>query len=157
MKNAFLSFLESFASSRSAAVLDRNRDAFFVKGRAKLTSDVSLRRPQTPIYRKRAIRLPESAPRRSGSLSFVSTRRKVKFLLFFRIIGNFTNFSEKSQAQTSARRQSSARQENRRQFRTRNHKRAIRPCSRKNILKTPKRFYRDKTLPSIVKFIKSRL
>ena len=100
MKNAFLSFLESFASSRSAAVLDRNRDAFFVKGRAKLTSDVSLRRPQTPI-RRSARRLKLEYPRRSGSLSFVSTRSKVKFLLFFRIVGNFTNFQKKSQDQTA--------------------------------------------------------
>lgn len=99
MKNAFLSFLESFASSRSAAALDRNRDAFFVKGRAKLTSDVSLRRPQTP-NRRSARRLKLEFPRRSGSLSFVSTRSKVKFLLFFRIVVIFTNFQEKPQEQT---------------------------------------------------------
>ena len=99
MKNAFLSFLESFASSRSAAALDRNRDAFFVKGRAKLTNGVSLRRPQTSI-RQSASSAQESASRRSGSYSFVSTRSKVKFLLFFRIVGNFTIFHKKSQAQT---------------------------------------------------------
>lgn len=102
MKNAFLSFLESFASSRSAAALDRNRDAFFVKGRAKLTSDVSLRRPQTP--NRRSARPSGEFPRRSGSLSFVSTRSKVKFLLFFRIVGNFTIFHKKSQEQTDFRR-----------------------------------------------------
>lgn len=98
MKNAFLSFLESFASSRSAAALDRNRDAFFVKGRAKLTSDVSLRRPQTP-NRRSARRLKLEYPRRSGSLSFVSTRSKVKFLLFFRMVAIFTNFRKKTQEQ----------------------------------------------------------
>lgn len=103
MKNAFLSFLESFASSRSAAALDRNRDAFFVKGRAKLTNGVSLRRPQTSI-RQSAFSAQESASRRSGSYSFVSTRSKVKFLLFFRIVGNFTIFHKKSQEQTDFRR-----------------------------------------------------
>jgi hypothetical protein len=94
MKNAFLSFLESFASSRSAAVLDRNRDAFFVKGRAKLISDVSLRRPQTP-NRRSARRL----KRVSASFGFPIVRidsTKSKVFTFFSNSRKFYKFFEKN-------------------------------------------------------------
>lgn len=98
MKNAFLSFLESFASSRSAAVLDRNRDAFSLKVAQNLQATSPYVAPKRRFVGARGAS--REFPRRSGSLSFVSTRSKVKFLLFFRIVGNFTNFPEKPQEQT---------------------------------------------------------
>ena len=100
MKNAFLSFLESFASSRSAAVLDRNRDAFSVKVAQNLQATSPYVAPKRRFVGARGAS--REFPRRSGSLSFVSTRSKVKFLLFFRIVGNFTNFLEKPQEQRTA-------------------------------------------------------
>lgn len=154
MKNAFLSFLESFASSRSAAALDRNRDAFFVKGRAKLTNGVSLRRPQTSI-RQSASSAQESASRRSGSYSFVSTRSKVKFLLFFRIVGNFTNFPKKSQDQTTRNRQYSVDKNTATRFKSS----APTPITRRfhlNASPIRRSCYCDKTFRLSVKFIKSR-
>lgn len=155
MKNAFLSFLESFLRPRGAPrPSTATATLFFVKGRAKLTNGVSLRRPQTSI-RQSAFSAQESASRRSGSYSFVSTRSKVKFLLFFRIVANFTNFPKKSQEQTTRGRQYSVCKIIEFNFKKKN---PLSTTRRSSINASKKSFplYCDKSAAFSAKFIKSR-
>lgn len=93
MKNAFLSFLESFASSRSAAALDRNRDAFSLKVAQNLQATSPYVAPKRRIVGARG-----DSARVSASFGFPIVRidsKQSKVFTFFSNNRKFYNFSRK--------------------------------------------------------------